>query len=221
MDEDGRQQSGHRKARQRAVSVTERRARAVSLRASGATYEAIAQELGLGSRSSAYKIVRSALQSLTHEASRELLMLESSRLDALQHAVWSLALGEARPTRIGRRVVDLPPPVGDQLKAVAEARRLSESRRTLFGLNAAPASDSLRRHEVEYFLGKLLDAVDAHVPDDPNLRGEILADWYRRLGINPEHIPGATTHRVQTVRGPDEGEDRWPLGGDQSPSYDA
>lgn len=69
-----------------------REARSVELRRHGATYEEIAGELGLMSRSAAYRTVMRALSRQGAEEVANLRMVEGARLDALHSAVWDQAL---------------------------------------------------------------------------------------------------------------------------------
>ncbi|HEY3867609.1 MAG TPA: hypothetical protein VGM10_04645 [Actinocrinis sp.] len=94
----------------------ERDAHAARLRAQGYSFARIARELGYADESGAYKSVSRALAAVPVEAVGELRALESARLDALLAALQS-ALEEG------------------SVQAVDAARKLSESRRRLFGLD--------------------------------------------------------------------------------------
>jgi hypothetical protein len=74
-----------------------RRVRAVELKASGFTYEQVANQLGYTSRGTAFNVVAKALREQTAEAVSNLRDLENTRLDALQAALWDAAMtGDVR-----------------------------------------------------------------------------------------------------------------------------
>jgi hypothetical protein len=74
-----------------------RRVRAVELKASGFTYEQVANQLGYTSRGTAFNVVAKALREQTAEAVGSLRDLENARLDALQVALWDAAMtGDVR-----------------------------------------------------------------------------------------------------------------------------
>ena len=105
-----------------------RRTQAIQLRTQGWTYEAIAQQLGYTSRATVFAIVRKALD--THEAEEveHLRSLETARLDMLQASLWGRAM------------------TGD-VAAVAQARRITETRIRLLGLllDRVPQDDGICR----------------------------------------------------------------------------
>jgi len=74
------------------VAIAERERQALELRKAGATYERIAQALGLSERGGAWKLVHRALEQTLQEPSDELRRLESERLDALLRALWPAAM---------------------------------------------------------------------------------------------------------------------------------
>jgi orotate phosphoribosyltransferase-like protein len=69
-----------------------RRVKAVELKASGCTYQQVADELGYTSRGTAHNVVAKALREQTTEAVDSLRDLENARLDSLQHALWEAAM---------------------------------------------------------------------------------------------------------------------------------
>jgi len=91
--------------------------RAVQLRSLGHTYDEIAQQLGLATRGSAWKIVQRALTRIPAESVEEMRLLEGARLDAMSAAIW--------PTAV----------TGDE-KAILVMVRIMERRARLFGLDA-------------------------------------------------------------------------------------
>lgn len=100
----------------------ERDAEAARLRGAGHSFTAIAQRLGYADSSGACKAYRRALAAAPAEAVAELRALESARLDQL--------------------LVKLQPGIEDgDTKAISEARKISESRRRLHGLDGAVKVD--------------------------------------------------------------------------------
>ncbi|MEZ0053247.1 hypothetical protein ABIA30_004274 [Mycobacterium sp. MAA66] len=86
--------------RQRAVQ-------AIELRKTGATYRAIAAELGYSDESGARKAVERLLSRVEHEGAAELRAIECERLDALTAAHWSAAIGgNTDASMIVLRVID-------------------------------------------------------------------------------------------------------------------
>jgi hypothetical protein len=69
-----------------------RKARAVELAIAGASYGAIAAEVGYSHRGTAYKAVHKALAERVAEGVDELRRLEIDRLDVLQAALWPKAM---------------------------------------------------------------------------------------------------------------------------------
>lgn len=102
----------------RRLQAHERHLQALELRKAGATYKAIADQLGYASPKGAHKAVRSALKATLREPADELRELEAERLDAALLAIW-------------RRVTK-----GDD-KAIDRLLGIMKRRMELFGL-AAP-----------------------------------------------------------------------------------
>jgi hypothetical protein len=102
------------------VAAAEKRRQAVELRKAGATFEEIAQAVGYGSKGAAYRAVETELRNAVREPVRELIELETARLDLMLRALWpSVARG--------------------QLGAIDRALRVAERRARLLGLDAAQA----------------------------------------------------------------------------------
>ncbi len=134
------------------IGHREREARALELRKAGATYEAIAADLGLSNRTAGRRVVVRALQRLTDEPAAEVKALELKRLDAL----YELAFAEAAARHLlvrGSDVFDLED-VGPKLKAIEVCLTVMERRAKLLGLDA-PA-----KARVEVITE---DAVDAEI----------------------------------------------------------
>jgi hypothetical protein len=101
----------------RAVSLTERRRRALELRRAGATYEQIAAALGYFDSSGARKAVKKGLRQTLAEPAAELRQLELLRLDRLHETLW-------------------PRAVAGQVRAIDRVLRIMARRAALLGLDA-------------------------------------------------------------------------------------
>lgn len=99
------------------IAAVERQRRALELRTAGMTLERIAQSLGYQGPSGARQAIASALKRTIAEPADALRVLEAIRLDRLQAAVWTKALGG-----------DLP--------AVDRVLKIMERRARLLGLDA-------------------------------------------------------------------------------------
>jgi hypothetical protein len=128
----------------RRVKAHDRHLRALELRKAGATYQAIAEQLGYAQAKGAYKAVTSALKLTLREPAEELRELEVARLDAMLLVLW-------------RRVQ-----AGDE-KAVDRVLRIMERRARLLGLDAP------RRQELSGPDGKPL-AFDLSMLTDEELK---------------------------------------------------
>jgi DNA-binding transcriptional MerR regulator len=78
-------------ARHGAMS-TERRLRALELRAAGYSYAQIAQMLGYRSKAGAWNAVHRAIRAIEREETEHLLAIELERLDTAQRAIWEKVL---------------------------------------------------------------------------------------------------------------------------------
>jgi hypothetical protein len=100
----------------RTVEGVEKDAEAARLRGAGHNFDAIAERLGYANAGGAYKACMRALSAVPVEAANELRTLESERLDHL--------------------LLSLETAINDgDVKAITEARKISESRRRLHGLD--------------------------------------------------------------------------------------
>jgi hypothetical protein len=120
----------------------------LELRRAGASFDKIAQEVNLHSRSDAHKIYKRALARTLMEPAAEIRRLEADRLDRLQLAVWTKALRG-----------DLP--------AVDRVLRVMERRARLLGLDHADgiaeralALEADKVRLVALAFGKALDSVE-------------------------------------------------------------
>ena len=107
----------------RRVRAHDRHLQALELRKAGATYQAIADQLGYAHARGAHKAVASALKATLKEPAEELRTLEALRLDAALLAIW-------------RRVTK-----GDD-KAIDRLLGIMKRRMELFGL-ASPKRQEL------------------------------------------------------------------------------
>lgn len=81
------------KSSPRRIEAAERRRQALRLRIRGASFDDIAEQVGLaGGKGSACRVVQEALAEIGREEAEELRALELYRLDELHRAVWSKAL---------------------------------------------------------------------------------------------------------------------------------
>jgi hypothetical protein len=94
----GGEQNRAAAARRRHLDVAERQRQALKLRWAGASYRAIAQQLGC-SLGNAWKSVRAGIKKTLQEPADEVRKLESERLDRLMLACWPLAT--ANPPDLG------------------------------------------------------------------------------------------------------------------------
>jgi hypothetical protein len=79
------------------AELRERQRRAVELAIAGASYDAIAQELGYADRSGAWRAVHEALNRWEAPKVAELRQMENARLDRLQAAWWTKAVTDKDP----------------------------------------------------------------------------------------------------------------------------
>ena len=75
----------------RRVNAAFRQRRALELRKAGATYSAIAQQLGYRNHAGAVRAVKSALKKTLQEPADDVRELEAARLDALLLGIWQQA----------------------------------------------------------------------------------------------------------------------------------
>lgn len=124
-------------AAQRA-EVAQRRAAAIQLRISGATWQAIADELGYGSRQEACRDVGRALAEAREESAdvaAEYRELELERLDALTRAAMEV-LERKHVKAVGSgEYMELLDDDAPKLQAVDRLLKIAESRRRLLGLD--------------------------------------------------------------------------------------
>lgn len=72
----------------RRVNAHSRHLQALELRKAGASYQAIADQLGYASAKGAHKAVASAMRATLQEPADEVRLLETTRLDAALLAIW-------------------------------------------------------------------------------------------------------------------------------------
>ena len=90
----------------RDLLARERMTRALDMRKSGATLEAISNACGYGSRSSAHKAIRRALAELPVENATELRQVECLRLDELLVSYWQRAKKDVAVAYLVLKIVD-------------------------------------------------------------------------------------------------------------------
>jgi len=105
----------------KSVHQLQRRTEAVRLRAAGRTYDQIAQDLGYGSRSGAYKAVWKVLRDNEAGAVEEYRILELARLDSLLCSVWPIAIN---------------PDHRDRNKAIDQVLKIMDRQAALHGFTA-------------------------------------------------------------------------------------
>lgn len=137
LGERDRPRAGHGKFT-RSITTAERDAAAARLKAENWTYQQIAEELGFADKSGACRAVQRALKAATVPAANALRLREFARLELL----WE----------------SLEPAIeaGD-VKAITEARKISESLRRLFDLDgpADPTEpDDAERNAVDKLLAE-------------------------------------------------------------------
>lgn len=140
--------SAHNPTHTPSAEVIARENHVLELRRAGLSFERIAQEIGIGDRSTAHKIYKRALGRVHQEPAAEIRQLEGDRLDRLQVAVWTKALA-------------------GNMQAVDRVLRIMERRAKLLGLDHADGiaerqlqleADKIRLVAVAF--GRALDALD-------------------------------------------------------------
>lgn len=76
----------------RRVEAAQKRRRALQLRAAGANFDRIAEQIGYDNKGSAYRAVAQELRQLCQEPAEEVRDLELARLDQMQAALWPQAM---------------------------------------------------------------------------------------------------------------------------------
>jgi hypothetical protein len=130
----------------RTLHTAERDAYAAQLRAQHWTYQQIADELGWDHKSSAVTAVRRALRDACAGPAKELVEMESARLEAMYDEVLTVLQADHVMVSHGRVVYDEhgnPLPDYDiKLRAVDRALRTRESFRKLMGLDQPTKVDA-------------------------------------------------------------------------------
>lgn len=152
----------------RVRATLETQKKAAELRAAGASYREIGRVLNID-HSWARALVLRALQESTYEDADLMRRMEGERLDRLQRAAWTAA-------------------IGGNLKAIDTVRRLMERRAALFGLNAADDRAerelALAERQGQMLAEGVLRMLDSlGLAQDPRARAaaaDMLADLSRR-----------------------------------------
>lgn len=118
---------GESKTSKRRLAAREKWRKALELRKTGMTFEAIAAEVGYkGGAPAAYKAVMTALKDTLREPAQELRNLEAERLDMLQH-----------------KLSDNAGPDKEELPVVDRLLRVMERRAKLLGLDVVKDNEPL------------------------------------------------------------------------------
>lgn len=124
------------KSSPRRLEAEAKRAKAVELRRSGASYSRIAAELGYASESGARKAVNEALERLiaeTNETTEEVRRIELERIDSMLEAIWPAATSKTHLETIAATAIEA---LGPDTRQVSAAIKLMERRARLLGLDA-------------------------------------------------------------------------------------
>lgn len=121
--------SGESKTSVNMLAAADRQRQALELRRAGAGYDLIARQLGYAGPPGAHKAVATALHRMLAEPAEDVRALELARLDRLQLAHWSRAIGTPETD---------PDPV-----ATSTVLKIMERRAKLMGLDA-PATINVR-----------------------------------------------------------------------------
>ncbi len=132
------------------INSRERMNLALSLRKAGATLDAISQQCGYGSRSSAHKAIKRAMAELPRENALELRELEVMRLDELLLSYWQRAKKD--------------------INAAHLVLKIAEQRAKLLGLFATPESIEtpyIIVQEIPYhYFGDQKSVQNGHIPEE-------------------------------------------------------
>jgi siroheme synthase len=103
------------------VRAAERRRQALSLRAAGADFRAIATTLGV-SLAQAYADVQTAVSEITKEAAEDVLLMDLQRLDQLQASVWAAArAGDVQAVNTATKIIELRQRLFGNLRSAGSA----------------------------------------------------------------------------------------------------
>lgn len=120
------------------IDAQQKRAQALELRRSGATFQQIADALGYANAGTVHRMVRQALAAIPVEAAEAYRAEELDRLDALQRGLWPAA-------RSGN------------VRAAEACLRVMESRRKLLGLDAPTRIDAKVSSELDAEIEQLVE----------------------------------------------------------------
>lgn len=141
------------------LQTLERDGRALALRKQHLTYDQIAEQLGLSSKSAAYAAVQRALARVPYEAADEVRQIENERLEQMARRTLAVMVGthvrlsggEIVRDEHGNPLTD-PMPV---LKAVDSMLKIMERRARLLGLDAPVDVNMITSTQVDIEIARL------------------------------------------------------------------
>jgi hypothetical protein len=143
------------------LPVAQRRDKAVQMRIEGKTWREVADALGIGTPQQAEREVARALEQANKRLDQSvghLRRTEAARLDDLIRKTYAILTKDHLLVQGGKVVLDADgDPMhddGPKLKAIETIRRLSESRRKLFGLDAP------EQHQIAIGVVHTLNGID-------------------------------------------------------------
>ncbi len=90
----------------KAAAMAERQRKALELRKTGATYDAIAKAIGVCNKSHASKVVAAAIKAIIAEPAEAVRQLELERLDGLLRGHWKAAMDDPARARVVLAIMD-------------------------------------------------------------------------------------------------------------------
>lgn len=154
---------------ERDVDTAARDAEACRLRARGYTYDEIAAELGMSSKSRAYDAVQRALVDTVREPADEVRQLELIRLDEMHQAARAVMEATHYVVDKGQVVEWNGAPLiddGPVLAAIDRMLRVQERRARLLGLDS-PQRVSIDAQQIGDDIRDLIAALTGHDDDEP------------------------------------------------------
>jgi ribosomal protein L29 len=138
-------------------------AEAAELRARGMSYRAIAKAQDV-SASTAMERVKRAIAAVPVEAVEQLRLTAGEQLDALTRQAFAILVADHPLVSHGKVIPDAKD-YGPKLRAIAELRRLNESRRKLYGIDSPVRVEHTVTTDMERQILALADELGALDPD--------------------------------------------------------